>query len=95
MNKENRIALCSKLGLATEASDTTIMDAVATLQDDKQKALNSAQTPSLEKFVPRADHDQVKGELVIAQNRIKEIDEGNVEAMVDDAIKKKDCTCFS
>jgi phage I-like protein len=89
MDKQNRIALCSKLGLASEASDTAIMEAVNVLQEDRQKALNSASTPSLEKFVPRADHDQLKDELEKANNRIKEIDEGNIEALVDEAIKAK------
>lgn len=89
MDKQNRIALCSKLGLAAEASDTAIMEAVTVLQEDRAKALNSAETPSLEKFVPRADHDKLADELKSANARLEAVDRENIEALVDGAIKDK------
>lgn len=89
MDKQSRIALCSKLGLAAEASDTSILDAVSVLQENEQKALNSAQQPSLDKFVPRADHDQVISKLEKAQNTINEANDRDITALVDDAISGK------
>ncbi|MEM7667518.1 MAG: phage protease [Pseudomonadota bacterium] len=87
MTPEARKALCAKLGLAPEASDTAIATAVEELQSDKVKALASAEAPSLDKFVPRADHDKLKGDLETAQSRLSKIDEDAVEGKVDAAIK--------
>lgn len=52
------------LGLPEDASEETALNAVAKLQTDVQTALNRAATPSLDKFVPRADYE-------IALNRAK------------------------
>lgn len=86
MDAQTRIALCSKLGLASEASDAAIMTAISGLQDEHQKALNSAEQPSLDKFVPRADHDKLKGDLELAQNKLAEGEQIEIEAKVDAAI---------
>lgn len=91
MDKELLKALCKKLGLMAEASGEAILAAVDTLIGDKDRALNSASTPSLEKFVPRADHDKVVGErdaAVTALNTFKaESQDGEITALVDEAVK--------
>ncbi|MEM1284941.1 MAG: phage protease [Pseudomonadota bacterium] len=87
MKPEARKALCRSLGLAEEASDGAIAAAVEALQTDRDKALNSAKTPPLDQFVPRADHDQVKGELDKATNRLAEIADTEITAVVDAAVK--------
>lgn len=91
MDKEQLKALCKKLGLQEEASATAILSAVDTLIDDKTKATNAAQTPPLEKFVPRADYDKIKGDLDTANNAIKAATEAKREteitSAVDEAVK--------
>lgn len=91
MDKEALKALCKKLGLQEEASATAILAAVDGLVADKDKALNSANAPSLEKFVPRADYDKIKGDLETASNAIKAAADAKLDAevtaAVDDAVK--------
>ncbi|EFO30942.1 I protein [Roseibium sp. TrichSKD4] len=87
MDKEQRKALCRKLGLADEASDNAILDKVGGLAEDRDKALNRAEHPDLQKFVPRADYDKVKGDLEKAENSAKERLAQDAESVVDQAIK--------
>ena len=91
MDKEQLKALCRKLGLQDEASPDAILAAVDTLKGDKDKALNAASSPSLDKFVPRADFDKVKGELETASNSLKRIEgearDKEITSLVDDAVK--------
>lgn len=91
MDKEWLKALCKKLGLQAEASNEAILAAVDALNGEKDRALNSANSPSLEKFVPRADYDKVIGErdaATTALNTIKtEKSEGEIVAAVDEAVK--------
>lgn len=91
MDKEQVKALCRKLGLQDEASPDAILAAVDTLKDDKQKALNAASSPALDKFVPRADYDKVKGDLTTATNRLATIEsearEKEITSAVDEAVK--------
>lgn len=90
MDKEQMKALCRKLGLADEASPEAIMSAVEALKADKDKALNAAQSPALDKFVPRTDYDKVKGDLDVATNSLKKIEtdkrEADIVAAVDGAV---------
>lgn len=86
MKPDARKALCRKLGLTEEASDEAIATAVEALQADRDKAHNSANTPSLERFVPRADHDKVKGERDTALNRLQEISDKETSDLVDAAV---------
>ena len=91
MDKEQLKALCKKLGLAAEASAEAILAAIDTLVDDKAKALNAAERPALDKFVPRADFDKLKGErddAVKALNTIQaEAREAEITSAVDEAVK--------
>jgi phage I-like protein len=82
MDKAARKTLCTKLGLAEEASDTSIQEAV-------DKALASSKTPPLEQFVPRADHDKVKEERDQALASLKKHEDDEVEALVDAAVAAK------
>ncbi len=90
MTPESLKALCRKLGLQAEASDDAILSAIDTLADDKAKALNRAETPSLDKFVPRADFDAMKAKAEGAQaalNTIQaEASERAITAAVDGAV---------
>lgn len=86
MDKEKRRALCRSLGLADEASDDAILKATEALQGEKAKAENAAKTPDLQQFVPRADHDKLKGELETAQNSLKQGADAEIVKAVDAAI---------
>lgn len=91
MDKTKRIALCRDLGLADEAGDDAIISAVATLKADKAQALNRAETPALDKFVPRADFDALKAKADAAEQALNRIQgeklEAEITALVDDAVK--------
>ena len=60
MNK----AILEALGLPGAASDLDVLQAINTLKTNEQTALNRAETPDPEKFVPRADYD-------LAMNKVK------------------------
>lgn len=57
MNPEQLKALCQALGLTAESTPDQIIAAAKAKTSDLAAALNRAETPSLEKFVPRADYD--------------------------------------
>lgn len=50
-------ALCAALGIAETSTQEQALAALAKLRTDHATALNSAQTPSLDKYVPRTDYD--------------------------------------
>ena len=79
--------LLAKLGLPATASENEAIAAV----DRLNTALNAAQTPSLDKFVPRADFDRVSGEFVALNARIegekKAARDKDVTAFLDGAVK--------
>ena len=87
MDKQTRIALCKTLGLANEASDVSILQAVEGLDNDKAAALNRASTPDAKKFVPIADYTLVKGDLDKALNTIEEQSTQTADVAIDAAIK--------
>jgi phage I-like protein len=86
MDKAKRVALCRELGLADEAGDDAILIAVGSLKTDKATALNRAETPSLEKFVPRADHDKIKADLATALNTIETDRKSKLDAEITSAV---------
>ncbi|MBU0665355.1 MAG: phage protease [Proteobacteria bacterium] len=49
--------ICAKLGLAETASEDDVMAAIGDMQQGLATAKNRAESPSLEKFVPRGDYD--------------------------------------
>lgn len=83
--------LCARLGLAETATEDEAMNAVAALQSDLATAKNRAETPSLEKFVPRADFDMAMNRASAAEQKVKEIEDKQLEtainADVDAAVK--------
>ncbi|EFO33229.1 I protein [Roseibium sp. TrichSKD4] len=87
MDKEMRIALCRQLGLADEASDTAILEAVKAKDGELQTALNKADQPDPQKFVPKADYELVSGKLSTALNKVAELEGAEAEQVVDQAIK--------
>jgi phage I-like protein len=79
------------LGLAETATEEQATNAVKKLQGDLQTALNRAETPSLDKFVPRADYDAAVARATNAETKLSERNKTDLEtavtAAVDGAVK--------
>ncbi|QPC44624.1 hypothetical protein HW532_19100 [Kaustia mangrovi] len=86
MDKE----LLEALGLKPEASKADALEAVGKLKGDLHTAQARAETPSLDKFVPRADYDAVVARAETAEttlaNRDNETREAEIAALVDGAV---------
>lgn len=84
-------AIALALGLNADASQKDILLAIAKQKSDHATALNAAQMPDLEKFVPRADFDQKAEVALNAQNALNALKESilkaEVKGLVDDAVK--------
>lgn len=84
-------AIALALGLNADASQKDILLAIAKQKSDHATALNAAQMPDLEKFVPRADFDQKAEVALNAQNELSALKtsllKAEVEGLVDDAVK--------
>ncbi len=80
-----------KLGLAETATEEQALNALSILQTDLQTARNRAETPSLDKFVPRPDYDQVLTRATNAEQALNEKIKADLEtaitAEVDAAVK--------
>jgi phage I-like protein len=92
MDKE----LLKALGLPETATAADALAAVNKLKGDFATASNRAETPSLEKFVPRADYDTAlaratTAEKSLSDNRIKALD-GEIEAEIKAALEAKKIT---
>lgn len=88
----DRKALCAKLGLDPDkVSDDAILAAIGELQSDVKTLRASAESPSLDKFVPRADYDKVAGERDEAKqalaSRHAEDSKAKAEALVSKGIE--------
>lgn len=85
------LAICTALGLSAEATEAQAVSAINQMKDDKAKALNSANNPSLEKFVPRADHDAALNRAQTAETKLQEYEatalNQQIEAELDKALK--------
>lgn len=80
--------ILAKLGLPETADETTAINAVTTLQTDLRIALNSAQTPPMEKFVPRADYDLALNRAATAEGKIAQGEKAKLEGEIETAINQ-------
>ena len=80
--------ILAALGLAPDATEGDVLRAVNRLSDDKNRAINSAQNPSLEKFVPRADHDALLERAKNAEQKLDEHKKQQVETEIETEIKQ-------
>jgi phage I-like protein len=83
--------LLVKLGLAETATLEEALNAIGKMQGDLSTALNQAQVPSLEKFVPRGDYNAVLARATNAEQALNEKTKADLEtainAEVDAAVK--------
>lgn len=89
MTPEQRKQLCKVLGLTDDATDESIVTAAEGLKQEKEKALNKANSFDATKVVPIADYQQAMGDLEKARNKISEFETAGAEAVVDEAIKNR------
>jgi phage I-like protein len=84
-------ALLAALGLADTATAQDAIAAVNQLKDDKTVALNAAETPPADKYVPMAQHQETVKALNERTAEIEQIrkarKEAAADALVDDAVK--------
>ena len=84
-------AIATALGLNTDATETQIIAGINALKSQHQTALNSAQMPDPEKFVPMETHKLAlnraeKAEQTIATNK-KQALQDDATALIDQAVK--------
>lgn len=88
-------ALCRSLGISetgTEAElQVAINSAITKLQQDRDTALNQAQNPSLDVFVPRGDYQNALNRAQTAEDALAGIEksqrDGEIETAINQALK--------
>lgn len=78
--------LAAALGLTETATDADAVAAVNALNTTHQTALNRAQQPDLNKYVPKETYDLALNRATDAEAKLADIHEKDVAALVDDAI---------
>lgn len=78
MDKE----LLAALGLPEDATLEQAKNAIAKLKGDLATAANKAETPSLEKFVPRSDYDAAVTRAANAEQKMKDREAAELEKAV-------------
>jgi len=86
MNTEQIKALNRSLGLAEEASPAATQAAVDALKASTATALNAAQSPSLDRFVPRADFDALKVRAETSETALNKIKTDGLTAEINAAV---------
>lgn len=88
--------LIAALALASEATLDDCVTAVNQLKAENVKALNAAQTPSLEKFVPRGDYNIALNRADAFEKKLKNLKdtkrEEDIEVAINAALKDKKIT---
>jgi phage I-like protein len=75
--------ILAALGLTPSASADEALRAINALKADKDRALNAAEHPPIDRFVPRADHDAVLQRATNAESQLAEQKRAEVERIVD------------
>lgn len=79
--------LAKALGLPEDSSFEEVLAAANRMKSDHQTALNQAQNPSLEKFVPRADFSQMEQRALNAEKALADNQAKALNTQVDLAIQ--------
>lgn len=81
-SEDNMKSILVGLGLTEAATEADALTALTKLKTDLVTATASAQTPSLEKFVPRADYNQVLQRATAAEQKLAERDQTDLDARI-------------
>lgn len=79
-------AVLAALGLPENATEEQATNAISGLKTDLVTATNRAASPSLEKFVPRADFDQALAKATNAEQQLATIRQEKLDADIETAI---------
>lgn len=74
--------LLALLGLPETATEDQALNALGALKTDLATALNRAETPSLDKFVPRADYDTVVARATNAEQQLADQKKTELETAI-------------
>lgn len=84
-------AISAALGLSADATEEAGVAAIQKIKSDRDTALNTEKTPSLDRYVPRADYDTLMTRATNAERQIQERDtaahKAAVDAEIDTALK--------
>ncbi len=80
-------AIIEALGLNSDATAADAVVAIGKLKEARDTALNSAQTPDPDKFVPKADHDLALNRISGFEAKEKADEETAINAALDGAIE--------
>lgn len=79
-------AITAALGLAADAADDDVAAGIQQLKTANETALNAERSPSLERYVPRADYDALATRATNAEQQLQERDQAAHKAAVDASI---------
>lgn len=80
-------AIRQALSLKDDANEADAVQAIGTLKNDYQLALNRAETPDPQKFVPKADLELALNRASTAETALKAVNDQKLEAAIDHAIQ--------
>ena len=80
--EDNMKSILAALGLTETATESDAITAVTALKAQLVTATASAQTPPLEKFIPRADYDQVMQRATAAEQQLATRDQTDLSARI-------------
>lgn len=75
------------LGLAETATEVEALNAIEKMRGDLATASNRAESPSLDKFVPRADYDQALNRASAAELTIADLKKAELETAINTEIE--------
>jgi phage I-like protein len=82
----NLVALLAALGLAPTATFDEALNSITKMKGDLTVALNSAASPSLDKFVPKADYELVLNRATAAEDKLTAQDKATLETAINTEI---------
>ena len=78
--------LVAALGLPAGSTFATALNHIAKMKSDQTIALNQAQNPPLDKFVPRADYQVALNRAESAENGLKEVKQAELDVAINSEI---------
>ena len=78
--------LIAALGLDADTTADRAVAAVEALKGDLARAVAAQGSPSLDKWVPRADHEAMTQRAVAAESKLAERSQSDIDAVIDQAV---------
>lgn len=81
-------AIRKALGLAEDATEEHAVTAINQMKQDRDTAMNRAESPSLDKFVPRGDYNAALERATNAEQKLADQQKQSLEGEIDTAINQ-------